>query len=75
MKSLMVYTANGGKNWYIRIRNKKNGKILADGGESYVSRSNALRAAHNNWVDGFDLREVGKSDIATLYDMVPRAST
>ena len=30
--------------WYIRLR-ARNGKIVADGGEGYASKSNAKRAA------------------------------
>lgn len=34
----------GKKGWYIRIV-ARNGKIVADGGEPYASKSNCLRAA------------------------------
>ena len=34
----------GKKGWYIRIV-ARNGKIVADGGEAYSSKSNCLRAA------------------------------
>lgn len=34
----------GKKGWYIRIV-ARNGKIVADGGEPYISKSNCIRAA------------------------------
>jgi len=37
-----VYQGSGG-NWYWRIR-AKNGRIIADGAEGYVSKQNAVRA-------------------------------
>ena len=40
---LQIYKGKKG-GWYIRII-ARNGKIVADGGEPYASKSNAIRAA------------------------------
>lgn len=41
--SIQIYRGKKG-GWYIRII-ARNGKIVADGGEAYASKSNAKRAA------------------------------
>lgn len=74
MKILTVFKSKGGSAWFIRIRNKRNGKIVADGAEGYASRSNAIRAAHNNWADGYDLEKISEHDDQITYKMVPNAA-
>ena len=70
MKVLIVYKATDG--YRIRIVNRRNGRIVADGGEAYVSHSNAARAAHNNWKDGFDLVQTYHDNTVTRYRMEPK---
>lgn len=59
MKTLTIYCPNG-KNWFIRIRNERNNKIVADGGEGYASRSNAIFAEGwylaCDWLERDDLK-------------------
>lgn len=44
-KYKIVVYCGGDYTWYWRLKSVRNGKIIADGGEGYSSKSNALRAA------------------------------
>lgn len=46
--------------WYISIRNRRNGKIIADGAEGYATKATATRALRNNFGDGYWILETGK---------------
>lgn len=71
--SIKIIEAAQGKDgqWYIRIRNKRNRKIVADGGEAYSSKSNAKRAMRNNWRDGYSLNPLFEGSTGFGYIMVP----
>lgn len=45
--------------WYITIRNKHNGRIVADGGEGYATKATATRALRTNFGDGYYMVETG----------------
>jgi len=43
---LEVYQSDANSDWYWRLL-ARNGKVIADGSEGYVSLANAMRAARN----------------------------
>lgn len=73
MKNISAYQATN-EQWYIQITNAHNGKIVADGAEGYVSKSNAVRAIKNNWKDGYTFKLPVETVDRVTFRMVPRVA-
>ena len=57
-----VYPGYFGTMWYWRLK-AKNGKIVADGCEAYLTRANAVLAFRNNISLGLDTRAPIRTEI------------
>ena len=72
MKLITANKSNFDGNWYINISHSGNNKTVADGGEGYVSKSNAVRAIKNNWKDGYTFKRLAETATSISFHMVPR---
>ena len=72
MKTITGYVGTDHK-WYISIKDKRNGKIVADGAEGYSSKSNVVRAINRNFGDGYTMEKIADDAGSVRFDMVPRA--
>ncbi len=71
MKKIAAWRGADGQ-WYITISNRGNGRKVADGGEGYASKANAVRAIKNNFGDGYTFEKVLDNSKCFHFNMIPK---
>ena len=74
MKTITAKRSRVDRDWYVTVQNEGNNRIIADGGEGYVSKSNVVRAMRKNWEDGYTLQLIRDTPTLIKFQMVPRVA-